>query len=72
MRTKWETIDQPAERFHAECKVFTDSMGEGEVGVIIADVDPITNIHDVSARPPSVIKGLVAKLYDGEPTIARV
>jgi hypothetical protein len=62
VRTKWETVDEPAERFHAKCKVFADLFSEGEVGVIIADIDPITNIYDVSARPPSVFKALVAKL----------
>jgi hypothetical protein len=62
VRTKWETVDEPAERFHAKCKVFADSFSEGDVRVIIADVDPITNIYDDPARPPSVIRALAGRL----------
>ena len=62
VRTKGESIDEPSERFHAECKVFTDSFSKGNVGVIIADVDPIPNIYDESARPAGDIRALATKL----------
>ena len=62
VRTNGESIDEPAEWFHAKCKVSTDSFSESDVGVIIADVDTITNIYDDSACPPIVIRALATKL----------
>jgi len=62
LRTKRESIYGPAERFHAECKVSTDSFSESDVGVIIADIDPISNIYDDSDCPPIVIRALATKL----------
>ena len=52
MRTKGETIDEPAERFHAESKVSIDFLSEGEVRIIMADVNPITDVYNDSGRPP--------------------
>jgi len=45
LRTNRETVDKPAERLKAERKVFSDPFGKGDVRVIIANVDPITNIY---------------------------
>ena len=51
LRTKGKSIDEPTIRFYAERKVSNDPLSEGDVRIIIADVDPIANIYDDSGRP---------------------
>ena len=52
LRTKWKNIDEPTGRFCAERKVCRDSFSESDVGVIIANVNPISDIHDDSGCEP--------------------
>ena len=52
MRTKRECIDEPTVWLYTERKVFNDSLSEGDVRIVIADLDPITNIYGDSGRPP--------------------
>ena len=52
LRTRGETIYQPAGRVQAERNVGTEYISDGDVGAIIADVDPISNIYDDSRSPP--------------------
>jgi len=75
LRTKGKTIDEPAERFHAERKVFDDSFSEGDVIDITADINPIANIHNNSGRPPGsviIYQSSESEVGDEVPTVPRV
>ena len=52
LRTNGENINRPAEWFYAEHKAITRFFSNTDVRVIIANVDPITNIYDGSSCPP--------------------